>query len=285
MTKVKLEPFYYGIVVQYIDSIYTLQRFHMVSKKVNTGIEQTNINPLCGIESLQTAFSANQTQIHKIENKIFSHVDTFQVHFRYVEKMSDEELKSHKLIDVYKYVMKNNQNECQLLLNNRDMIRTIGIDTSYPIYFNLSTMKSLRYLRVRISNEQNQQVINDIINAIQFNHSIKKVIIECHSLFIPRLINEILPYQSVNKEIICIITRYSEEDMDMIKQLIKKSLCVVGIKDTHLKVFDEMFLDYKNIVILPNVPKYFRVTKEFKEHDKYPELKRLYFPVKEETMN
>ena len=283
MNKTKLEPFYLGIVAQYLDSIYTLERFHSVSRNVNIAINQMNINPLCGISSLQTALTNISPLIHKIESKVFPHVDTFQVHFRYVEQLSPDELDKHPLIDVYKYVMKNNPNECQLLLQNRDKIRSIGIDTSYLVNFTLETMKSLRYLHVRITNANNTIIINDIIQAIKYNHSIKKVFIECDSLFIPRVITDILPYQSEHKNIVCIITRFGDDDIELIKQLIKKSKNIVGIQDNGLKVFDEMFLNYSSLVILPRVQKTLRISKQFKDHPKYQELKKLYFPFKEET--
>ena len=103
--KVKLESCYLMIVLKYLDSIDTLKRFNLVCKSVQTAIDATRINPCCGIHSLPVALTLQQGRIQKIEMKAFNYLDTYQVHFREIEKLHEEELNEYKMIEIYKYLM------------------------------------------------------------------------------------------------------------------------------------------------------------------------------------
>ncbi|KAL7711480.1 hypothetical protein QTN25_010846 [Entamoeba marina] len=74
-------------IIKYLDSVDVLRRFNQVSKNCQHAIDETKINPCCGISGIGLAITLGLGRMIRIEQKAFPHLDTFQVHFRELEKL------------------------------------------------------------------------------------------------------------------------------------------------------------------------------------------------------
>ncbi|EDR29384.1 hypothetical protein EDI_012760 [Entamoeba dispar SAW760] len=279
----KLEPCYLMVVLKYLDSVDTLCRFNLVSHNCQTAISATRINPCCGINSIGLAITLGIGRMQRIESKVFDQLDTYQVHFRELEKMNEADLEKYKMFNIYKFMMKDNLEDCKVALSIRDRISTIGIDTNYSVVFKLETMPMLRELNVRIGDNPKYLVLEDVFAAIKNNKSLQKLTISFKSNITQRIINEVLPQQN-RINISFIISWLDDNDVTEVVELINKSYNPIGISDINLNAFHSFFMNKNKVVLIPLVKKYFRVSKTMKLDPRYNELKNFYLPVREEEI-
>ena len=90
MTKVKLEQSYLMSVVQYLDSIETLDKILYVSKNCGEAIVRTKVNPNYNQKSLKVAITNTRLESLKKELKYFENVQTLSIDADTLESLDDE---------------------------------------------------------------------------------------------------------------------------------------------------------------------------------------------------
>ena len=271
-------------VLRYLDSRETLQRFNLVCHKCQEAIDGTRINPCCGINSIQVALSIDTGKLLKIEKKIFKNLDTFEVHFRELEKMKVEDLEEYPLFEVYKYCMYNNENDYKVLKAIRDKVSIIGIDTNYNVKIGLATMKNLRKMTLRIGDNTVKEVLDDALLAIKSNRSLNTVIVWFKSSDIDLIIEKVVPYQKL-KKIVFIISWFEDEDADKVRKLMPLVNGNIGIVDCHLDAFHDFFMfNESNVVIQPQIRNHFRYSEKMESDERFAKFKDYYYPEVEEKI-
>ncbi|KAL7721574.1 F-box domain-containing protein [Entamoeba marina] len=273
-------------VIKYVYSIDDLGRFNQVSKNCQRAINETKINPLCGVRSLGLALTLGGERLQRLEQKAFPHLDTYQVHFRERLKnfLSKVVLKDYKLFEIYKYLMKDSANDFKNITAVRDRISVIGIDTNFGAELNLETMPNLRKLLLRISEKPKQNVLDDAFAAIRNNTSLRKCVISFRSSQLQQIIDNCLPYAN-RVDFVFIINWFEDKDADKVLEFSEKyKNHPIGVSDIQLGKFHDMFMRKDQIVLIPHINTYFRASKEMIADPRYNELKNWYVPIKEETI-
>ncbi|ELP86405.1 hypothetical protein EIN_030860 [Entamoeba invadens IP1] len=271
------------IVLKYFSTVDVLRRFNFVSRNAQTAIDATKVNPCCGIASIELAITLGTTRMQRVEMKVFKHLDTFKVHFRELEHMDKAQLEKYPMIEIYKYIMRDRQEDCKVAFEIKDKISVIGIDTTYAINFELVKMPMLRELTLRIGDNPNQVVLKDAFDAIQTNVSLRKCVIKFPSTMIQEIIDKCVSHQERIK-FTFIITIFDDAHAEQVQELIRRSKTPIGICDTLLNEFQEFFLLKEKVVLVPHVNKYFRTSKAMRLDSRIAELRNLYLPVREEEL-
>ncbi|KAL7714390.1 F-box domain-containing protein [Entamoeba marina] len=280
----KLNPEYFVTIIKYIYSVDDLGIFNQVSKNCQRAFDETKINPLCGVASLGLALTLGGARLQLIEQKAFPHLETYQVHFREIEKLPLDSLKDYKYFEIYQYLMKDNANDYKNILAIRDRISFIRIDTNFGANLNLETMPNLQKLLLRISFAPKQNILDDAFAAIRNNTSLKKCVIYFRSSQIQLIIDNCYPH--VNRiDFVFIINWLDDNDADKVLEFAEKFKDhPIGISDIQLGKFHYMFMRREQIVFIPHIRTYFRVSKEIFNDPHYEELKSWYLPIKEEMI-
>ncbi|KAL7717567.1 F-box domain-containing protein [Entamoeba marina] len=279
----KLNPEYFVTIIKYIYSVDDLGIFNQVSKNCQRAFAETKINPLCGISCLGVALKLEGTRIQVIEQKAFPHLETYQVHFREIEKLPLD-MKNYKYFEIYKYLMKNKRNDFKNVLAIRDRISVIGIDTNYSAKLHLKTLPNLQKLLLRINDNPKQKILKDAFAAIRNNTSLEKCVIHFRSNQIQLIIDKCYPHAN-RIDFVFIIDWFDDKDADKVLEFAEKfNGHPIGISDIQLCKFHYMFMKREQIVLIPYMKTYFRVSKEILNDHHYEELKSWYLPIKEEMI-
>ncbi|KAL7719063.1 F-box domain-containing protein [Entamoeba marina] len=263
-----------------MDSIETLEKFHMVSKKVNHAVDATKINPGCGLSSVIVSLLMKRKTIMDKELKVFENLDTLHMPFDLVESFDvEKQFKNIKLFEIYKFMVKKSHQHVNQLKLIEDRISVIGIDCTYSPYVNIDKLVNLRILTIRLGELLNENCLFETLSSIKTLPSLQKVII----LFNSNQTKVIKPYITNISHHIKLVLEcmwFEDRDADDFFEFVEWFDGKVGIWDVNTNNYFDWFVNPNKVVLIPFIPRYLKVSQIIRNHPMFEEINRLYYPHK-----
>ncbi|EMD45501.1 Hypothetical protein EHI5A_138890, partial [Entamoeba histolytica KU27] len=273
-----LEVVYLMNVVKYLDSTETLKVFVQVNHHCLEAISRTKINPCYGINSLAVAISNSRYKNALFELKVFDGIETFYVDYNSLEKMSVKSLENIPLINVHKFVMQNGSSDYAIFRKLSDKICSIGIDTAYTFNPNFSNFINLREIVIRVGQNYNNNIIEQLFEQLPKFNYLHKVVIRCDSNRLHYL-RELSKKLQIKTKVIFIIDWLHKEDIEEVNDLVNSTTQKVGIVMINFDDFEALFMK-SNVVLLPFCPYNFQVSSKMTADPRFYELLKMYLPTR-----
>ena len=174
--RARLEPVYLMSVIQYIDSLTTLETFHEVSKNCDQAIMRTKKNGAYQERTVEVMLSDSRYSNIKKEIEIFEGLETLHVDLNTLERLSIHQLDKNLLFDIPFIPPKLSIEKYKNLLSVKDRIVSYGVDLSQKEDMDFGQMYSLREVRLRVTKTFNEEVIKKAIAGLRKLEHLRKLI-------------------------------------------------------------------------------------------------------------
>ena len=275
----RLEPVFLMSVIQYIDSLTTLENFHQVSKNCDQAINRSKKNN--GYQERTVEVMLSDTRYSNIvkEINIFEGLETLHVDLYTLEKLSINQLDKNLLFEIPYLPHKVNIDKFKNLQSVKDRIVSYGADLSQKEDLDFGQMYSLREVRLRVTKTINEEAVKKAISGLRKLEHLRKLIILCDSQYVKFFWDLVKDINYDRTNVIFKLNWFRDEDVPIINEVSNRA--TVGIFTNGLGKFHDVFL-MKNVALLYYTDYYLQISHYMSTDVHFQHLINDYFPWKME---